>query len=112
MMIYDKMKDIAILKAMGFSGGDVLRVFLYQALSIGILGGLTGLALGFLLALAVSKVPFQSDAFINMDYLPVNFKGVHYTVAFLFGLVTTALAGYLLSRRAAKIDPVEIIRGK
>lgn len=112
MMIYEKMKDIAILKAMGFSGGDVLRVFLYQALSIGTLGGLTGILLGFLLALAVSRVPFHADAFINMDHLPVNFKGVHYGFAFLFGLVTTALAGYFPSRRAARIDPVEIIRGK
>ena len=112
MMIYEKMKDIAILKAMGFSGGDVLRVFLYQALSIGTLGGLAGILLGFLLALAVSKVPFHADTFINMDHLPVNFKLVHYLSAFLFGLVTTGLAGYFPSRRAARIDPVEIIRGK
>jgi lipoprotein-releasing system permease protein len=47
-----------------------------------------------------------------MDHLPVNFKPVHYVSAFLFGLVTTGLAGYLPSRRAARIDPVEIIRGK
>jgi lipoprotein-releasing system permease protein len=112
MMIYEKMKDIAILKAMGFSGGDVMRIFLSQALTIGVLGGSVGLLLGFLMAYGVSQVPFKADAFVTIDHLPVNFKPIHYISAFLFGLFVTTLAGFLPSRKASKVDPVEIIRGQ
>ena len=48
MMIYEKMDSIAILKATGFAGTDVNRIFIFIALSIGITGGLLGLLLGFL----------------------------------------------------------------
>jgi lipoprotein-releasing system permease protein len=112
MTIYEKMKDIAILKATGFSGKDITGIFMVQAVSIGIAGGMVGLLLGFILSYAVSKVPFKADAFINMDHLPVNFDPYYYIVALLFGMLTTALSGYLPSRKASKIDPVEIIRGK
>ncbi|RYZ25507.1 MAG: ABC transporter permease, partial [Chitinophagaceae bacterium] len=47
MMIYEKMDSIAILKATGFSGTDVRRIFLLIALSIGIFGGLLGLGIGY-----------------------------------------------------------------
>jgi lipoprotein-releasing system permease protein len=57
-------------------------------------------------------VPFKADTFINMDHLPVNFDPFYYVVALLFGMLTTALSGYLPSRKASRIDPVEIIRGK
>jgi lipoprotein-releasing system permease protein len=112
MTIYEKMKDIAILKATGFSGKDITGIFMIQAVTIGLVGGLVGLVFGFILSYAVSQVPFKADTFINMDHLPVNFDPFYYVVALLFGMLTTSLSGYLPSRKASKIDPVEIIRGK
>jgi lipoprotein-releasing system permease protein len=112
MTIYEKMKDIAILKATGFSGKDITGIFMVQAVTIGLMGGMVGLVLGFILSYAVSKVPFKADTFINMDHLPVNFEPFYYVVALLFGMLTTSLSGFLPSRKASKIDPVEIIRGK
>jgi lipoprotein-releasing system permease protein len=112
MTIYEKMKDIAILKATGFSGSDITGIFMVQAITIGLMGGLVGLILGFLMSYAVSRVPFKSDALISMDHLPVNFDPFYYVAALLFGMLTTALSGFLPSRKAAKVDPVEIIRGK
>src|SRR4051794_33077206 len=112
MTIYEKMKDIAILKATGFSGTDVTAVFMMQAIIIGLVGGLIGLLLGFLLSYAVSRVPFHADTLINIDHMPVNFEPFYYWMGILFGIATTSLAGYFPSRKAAKVDPVEIIRGK
>lgn len=111
MTIYEKMKDIAILKAMGFSGGDVTGIFLGQAIFIGLMGGFTGIALGFILSYSLSLVPFPAGAIIAITHFPVNFRPEHYTIGLVFGVLTTVAAGYFPSRKAAKVDPVTIIRG-
>lgn len=111
MMIYEKMKDIAILKATGFSDKDVRWIFLIQAMVIGFIGSLLGLLFGFLLAYAISKVPFESDVMVSMDHLPVSFESIYYITGFTFGLITTALSGFIPSRKAANVDPISILRG-
>lgn len=108
MTIYEKMKDIAILKATGFSGNDITQVFISQALFIGFFGGLIGLLLGFTISWLIGSVPLNMA---NVKTLPMNFKLVHYTVGFMFGLVISFLSGWLPARKAARIDPVQIIRG-
>ncbi|MBL7858010.1 MAG: ABC transporter permease [Cyclobacteriaceae bacterium] len=112
MTIMNKMKDIAILKAMGFSGGDVKNIFMIQSLTIGLLGSVLGLAIGFLLSYLIAQAPFDGGDVLSIDHLPVNFKLKYYVVGILFGVATTAVAGYLPSRKAAKLDPIEIIRGQ
>ena len=111
MTIYEKMKDIAILKATGFSGNDVKAIFMTEALTIGIVGGIMGLLIGFGISTAVSHIPFHAEGFVNMDHLPVNFAIKYYIGGIGFGVITTAVAGWMPSRKASKIDPVEIIRG-
>ena len=58
MLIYEKMNDIAILKATGFSGKDVQMIFMSQALIIGIVGGILGLIIGFGLSNVIDNIPF------------------------------------------------------
>jgi lipoprotein-releasing system permease protein len=111
MNIINKMRDIAILKATGFEGGDVSLIFLYQSAIIGVLGGLLGIGLGFLFSSGINQVPFPPNDFIKIETFPVNFKLLHYSMGLFFGVMTTLLAGWFPSRKAARIDPVEIIRG-
>lgn len=111
MTIYDKMKDIAILKATGFERRDIVQVFLFQAVFIGLMGGIAGLSLGFILSYTLSKTPFDAGEFLSVDTFPVNMDPKFYIFGLLFGVLTTILAGYFPSRKASKIDPVAILRG-
>lgn len=112
MMIYEKMDSIAILKATGFSGKDVKRIFLGIALSIGLFGGFLGLLLGLSLSLLIDQIPFNTAALPTIKTYPVNYDLVYYIIGIVFSIVTTFFAGYFPARKASKIDPVVIIRGK
>ncbi len=112
MMIYEKMDAIAILKATGFSGNDVKRVFIYIALSIGIFGGLFGLFFGFMFSLIIDQIPFKTASLPTITTYPINYDIKFYFIGIIFSFVTTYLAGLFPARKASKIDPVIIIRGK
>lgn len=112
MLIFQKMNDIAILKATGFSGSDVHRIFLYQAMMIGAMGGVLGLIMGFSVSWLISISPFETEALPTIKTFPVNFQPVFYLIGSGFALITTFFAGYMPARKASKIDPVDIIRGQ
>ncbi len=112
MMIYEKMDSIAILKATGFAGKDVNRIFLLIAESIGLFGGAVGLLFGFLLSATIDQIPFNTAALPTIKTYPINYNPVFYIIGFVFSLVTTYFAGFFPARKASKIDPVIIIRGK
>jgi len=112
MMIYEKMDSIAILKATGFSGNDVKFVFLSIALTIGIIGGVSGLIFGFGLSTLIDQIPFNTAALPTVKTYPVSYKPVFYLIGGIFSIVTTYFAGLFPAKRASKIDPVIIIRGK
>jgi lipoprotein-releasing system permease protein len=111
MTIYNKMKDIAILKAMGFSGRDVRQIFMIQSVVIGFVGSIVGLMIGYLLSYAIAQAPFDGGDVVSLDHFPVNFDPKYYIIGIVFGVVTTAIAGYMPSRKASKLDPIEILRG-
>jgi lipoprotein-releasing system permease protein len=112
MMIYEKMDSIAILKATGFSGSDVSRIFLAIALSIGLFGGSMGLVFGFMLSSVIDQIPFNTAALPTIKTYPVDYNPVYYFIGSSFSLVTTFLAGWAPARKASRVDPVVIIRGK
>ncbi len=111
MLIYEKMKDIAILKATGFSGKDVQLIFMSQAMIIGVAGGIIGLIIGFFLSRVIDNIPFETEALPTISTFPVNYNPGYYVIGIVFALISTFIAGYLPSNKARKIDPVRIIRG-
>ncbi|MBQ0734705.1 ABC transporter permease [Aquimarina celericrescens] len=112
MLIYEKMNDIAILKATGFSGKDVQLIFMSQAMIIGAVGGVLGLLIGFGLSHFIDNLPFETEALPTITTYPINHNPNFYMIGIVFAMVSTFLAGFLPSRKAKKIDPVKIIRGQ
>ncbi|EPR73417.1 ABC transporter, permease protein [Winogradskyella psychrotolerans RS-3] len=111
MLIYEKMNDIAILKAIGFSGKDVQLIFMSQAMIIGFVGGVLGLLIGYGLSSLIATVPFETEAIPTVKTYPINIQPSFFIIGFSFAMLSTFLAGYLPSKKAKKIDPVKIIRG-
>lgn len=106
MTVSQKINDIAILKAMGFRGKDVVRIFVTQALVVGILGVIGGVLLAVILITVLQHIYVGGD----IGYFPIRYDTAKFVQGIIFGLVITFFAGYLPARKAAKVDPVDIFR--
>lgn len=106
MTVKQKMHDIAILKAQGFAGNSVVKIFISEAMIIGILGTFIGMILGAVLVKALSKVYIGGDK----GYFPIQFEPQIMFMGLVVGLIVTLIAGYIPARGAAKVDPVSIFR--
>jgi len=109
---HEKARDIAIMKSLGFAEGDMRRLFLIEGVAIGAAGSLIGWLLGFTLVYALAQVRFElATTGQEMTHLPIAWSFLHYLLAAGFALASAAVAGYLPARKAAKLNPVDIIRG-
>ncbi|MBV9956448.1 MAG: ABC transporter permease [Pseudolabrys sp.] len=107
---HEKARDIAIMKSLGLSERKVRSVFVLEALIVGLGGAVLGFLLGYLLCLALGSIRI-SNPFVDADRLPLAYDAQHYALAGLVALVSSGLAGYAPARKAARVHPVEIIRG-
>ncbi|MFM9838301.1 MAG: ABC transporter permease [Cyclobacteriaceae bacterium] len=106
MTVMQKINDIAILKATGFSSSDVIKIFVTEAVVMGFLGCLMGLAIGSLLILVMQNVWMGPP----VGYFPIYFNLSLFGNSFLLGMLATFGAGYIPARKASRVDPVEIFR--
>ena len=106
MTVSQKINDIAILKAMGFRGNDVIRIFVTQALVIGALGVIGGVILATVLIGILKNIYVGGD----IGYFPIAYETSKFLKGIFFGITITFFAGYFPARKAAKLDPVDIFR--
>ena len=110
MTVIDKTKEIAILRSMGYTRGDVTRIFLYQGGIILGFGLLLGGSLGASVTYLISHFPIRIRGIFSTDTFVVKWDLDHYIWATVVATVIVMAASYLPSRRAAQIDPGKIIR--
>jgi ABC-type antimicrobial peptide transport system permease subunit len=112
MAIYERTREIGILKALGSSNGDVLRMFMVEAGMIGLLGGIVGVFLGWLLGLGLNRVIVdymrQQQIPIDAPFFVVTWELV--AGALVFATLVGVLAGIYPAFRAARLDPLAALR--
>lgn len=111
MIVLEKTKDIAILRSMGYTRGDVLRIFLWQAAIVLAIGSALGCLVGAGITYAVSQIPLPIHTIFTTDHFIVQWSALHYYEAVGTSVVTVMVASLLPARRAARLEPGDIIRG-
>ena len=112
MLVIEKGKEIAILKAMGASNLQIMKVFMIEGVVIGFTGTTLGSALGLGLCLMLSRFDFirlNPDVYY-LDSLPVQISGGMFVVVGVVSMAISFLATIYPSWRAAVTDPVEGLR--
>ncbi len=120
MLVKDKSRDIAILRTMGATRGMIMRIFFLSGAAVGIIGTLSGVALGLAFALNIETIRQTlqklsgSDLFSAEIYflsqLPARVEPGEVLLVVAIALGLSFAATLYPSWRAARLDPVEALR--
>ena len=111
MMVFDKRREIAILKSMGASRAGILAIFVYVGGVVGVVGIAIGLAVGFGVCIALLEIGWPLDPKVYLiDHLPVTLEATDFllTAAVAFGICLVATILPALS--ASGLRPVDGLR--
>ena len=106
--VVQKSREIGILRAMGASRGQILRVFLLQGAALGLLGSLAGAALGAASILLWGELMRNPD---GTPLFPLELDPRLFAAAALLATLTGLLAAFVPALRGSRLDPVVAIRG-
>jgi lipoprotein-releasing system permease protein len=113
-LVADKRRDIAILRAAGFSRHDLGMIFLHEGALLGLFGAVAGWLLGAALIRVVGALPvdFGEQAVLRNEHLQMAEYPSFYLAALVVSVIVCALAAVQPARRAASLEPTAILRGE
>jgi lipoprotein-releasing system permease protein len=111
MSVLAKIKEIAILRSMGYRRIDISWIFLWQGAVIAAAGSLVGCLLGALMTWGISHIPIRLRGLLYTNHFVVTWEWQHYVFATFLALLAVFIASYVPARRAAELPPVVTIRG-
>lgn len=110
-VVIEKQRDIAILKSMGFYAKDVKRIFVLQGIVLGIVGCATGIPLGCAIMLGLMQIKMKPPGSSAPIQMPIDWSWPQFAIAAAFAICAAVLAALLPARKAAHVQPVDILRG-
>lgn len=105
--VFQKSRELGILKAMGIKDRDASLIFIYQGFTLGFIGSLLGIFLGLGLLIAFTKFNVTPDGRPLVDlYIGYDFI----VISWLIVVVCSTLAGIIPARKSLLLNPVDVIR--
>jgi ABC-type lipoprotein release transport system permease subunit len=119
MSVYERIREVGVLRALGIQPNEIRRMFLYEGILVGLVGGLMGILAGFLVNIWFVNSGMDLSAMMkNVDSSQMPISGVFYGqwnirtffIAILLGMIISALAAVVPARKAAKITPTQCLK--
>ena len=109
MSIYERTKEIGVMKVLGCDLRNIRTLFLMEAGFIGFIGGIIGLILSFTLSGIINKLAAAAEEYASgISYIPIWLAFLSLIFAILVGMI----AGFFPARRAMKLSPLAAIRNE
>jgi lipoprotein-releasing system permease protein len=110
-VVIEKRRDIAILKSMGFHARNIQTIFLTEGMILGAMGCALGLPLGTAMMFALGRLHFRFPGTSGLTAMPIDWGWRQFAIAGCFAFVAAVGAAWLPARKAARVRPVDILRG-
>ena len=107
--VVDKTRDIAIMRSIGFSAADLQRIFVAEGVVLAAIGIVAGWLLGLVLLGILGSLEFPIAG--QVETIPLDRRPRQFAIAGAASLVSAIVAAWLPARKAARVDPVDILRG-
>ncbi|MBC7906600.1 MAG: ABC transporter permease [Rhodospirillaceae bacterium] len=110
-VVFEKTRDIGILKSMGFRDAHIRRIFVLEGVVVGLIGMVLGWALGYAIVEFMGTLRFNMEGFVKAQGFILYRSPKHYVISGLMAVISATLAAWIPARRASRMNPVDIVRG-
>lgn len=110
MTVLEKKRDIAILKALGYENGDIIKIFVFHGITIGFFGALIGCVIGYALQEFLASVNVGIEGLVRTKGFTLDRSPIYFIYGVLFAFFFATSASFYPSYKASKLNPVDIFR--